>query len=63
MILDKYKQRVLEHLLNNKTGISNSTMPISIVVGIVTPNVLKFQNMAIFPKLIIQGLMEIQYST
>ncbi len=25
-------------MLNNKTGISNSTMPISIVVGIVTPN-------------------------
>ncbi len=41
MILDKYKQRVLEHLLNNKTiasNISNSTIPVSIVVGVITPN-------------------------
>jgi CubicO group peptidase (beta-lactamase class C family) len=41
MILDKYKQRVLEHLLNNKTvvaRISNSTIPVSIVVGVITPN-------------------------
>lgn len=41
MILDKYKQRVLEHLLHNKTiasGISNSTIPASIVVGVITPN-------------------------
>jgi len=41
MILGKYKQRALEHLLNNKTiaaGISNSTIPVSIVVGVITPN-------------------------
>ena len=41
MILDKYKQRVFEHLLNNKTiaaGISNSSIPVSIVVGVITPN-------------------------
>lgn len=36
IILDKYKQRVLEHLFNNKTiasTISNSTIPVSIVVS------------------------------
>ena len=41
MILDKYKPRVLEHLFNNKTfasNISNSSIPASIVVGIVSPN-------------------------
>jgi serine-type D-Ala-D-Ala carboxypeptidase/endopeptidase len=41
MILDKYKQRVFEHLFNNKTivaHISNSSIPVSIVVGVVTPN-------------------------
>jgi len=41
MVLDKYKQRVLEHLLNNKTiaaSVSNSTIPVSIVVGVITPN-------------------------
>ena len=40
-ILDKYKPRVLEHLFNNKTfanTISNSSIPASIVVGIVSPN-------------------------
>ena len=41
MILDKYKQRVFKHLLNNKTttdNISNSTIPVSIVVGVISPN-------------------------
>ena len=41
MILDKYKQRVLEHLFNNKTfsdTISNSSIPVSIVVGVISPN-------------------------
>ena len=41
IILDKYKQRVLEHLFNNKTiasTISNSTIPVSIVVGVISPN-------------------------
>ena len=41
MILDKYKQRALGHLFNNKTiagTISNSTIPISIVVGVISPN-------------------------
>jgi hypothetical protein len=41
MILDKYKQRVLEHLLINKTiagTMSNSTIPVSIVVGVISPN-------------------------
>ncbi|HET8792300.1 MAG TPA: serine hydrolase, partial [Nitrososphaeraceae archaeon] len=42
MILDKYKQRVFKHLLNNKTitdNISNSTtLPVSIVVGVISPN-------------------------
>jgi serine-type D-Ala-D-Ala carboxypeptidase/endopeptidase len=41
MILDKYKPSVLEHLFNNKTfanTISNSSIPASIVVGIVSPN-------------------------
>jgi D-alanyl-D-alanine-carboxypeptidase/D-alanyl-D-alanine-endopeptidase len=41
MILDKYKQRVFEHLFNNKTivaHISNSSIPVSIVVGVLTPN-------------------------
>jgi serine-type D-Ala-D-Ala carboxypeptidase/endopeptidase len=41
MILDKYKQRVFEHLFTNKTiaaHISNSSIPVSIVVGVVTPN-------------------------
>jgi serine-type D-Ala-D-Ala carboxypeptidase/endopeptidase len=40
-ILDKYKPRVLEHLFNNKTfanTISNSSIPASIVVGVVSPN-------------------------
>jgi len=40
-ILDKYKPRVLEHLFNNKTfanTISNSSIPASIVVGIVSSN-------------------------
>jgi serine-type D-Ala-D-Ala carboxypeptidase/endopeptidase len=39
--LDKYKPRVLEHLFDNKTiasTISNSSIPASIVVGIVSPN-------------------------
>ena len=53
MILDKYKQRVFKHLLNNKTitdNISNSTtLPVSIVVGVISPNLLKFQDMVIFP--------------
>jgi serine-type D-Ala-D-Ala carboxypeptidase/endopeptidase len=41
MILDKYKQRVFKHLLNNKTitdNTSNSTIPVSIVVGVISPN-------------------------
>ena len=41
MVLDKYKQRVLEHLFNNNTfasTISNSSIPVSIVVGVVSPN-------------------------
>jgi serine-type D-Ala-D-Ala carboxypeptidase/endopeptidase len=41
MVLDKYKQRVLDHLFNNKTiasSISNSSIPVSIVVGVITPN-------------------------
>jgi len=40
-ILDKYKHRVLEHLFNNKTiasTISNSSIPVSIVVGVISPN-------------------------
>lgn len=41
VILDKYKPRVLEHLFNNETiasTISNSSIPASIVVGVITPN-------------------------
>ena len=39
IVLDKYKQRVLEHLFNNKTyAISNSSIPASIVVGVISPN-------------------------
>jgi CubicO group peptidase (beta-lactamase class C family) len=41
MVLDKYKDRVLEHLFNNETiarSISNSSIPVSIVVGVITPN-------------------------
>ncbi|WP_159357450.1 serine hydrolase domain-containing protein [Candidatus Nitrosocosmicus agrestis] len=41
VILDKYKPRVLEHLFSNETianTISNSSIPASIVVGIITPN-------------------------
>jgi len=41
MVLDKYKQRVLEHLFNNNTygsTISNSSIPVSIVVGVISPN-------------------------
>jgi serine-type D-Ala-D-Ala carboxypeptidase/endopeptidase len=41
VILDKYKPRVLEHLFNNKTianNISNSNIPVSIVIGIISPN-------------------------
>jgi CubicO group peptidase (beta-lactamase class C family) len=41
MILDKYKKRVLEHLFNNETyagTISNSSIPVSIVVGVISPN-------------------------
>jgi len=40
-ILDKYKPRVLEHLFSNKTfanTISNSSIPASIVVGVISPN-------------------------
>ena len=40
-ILDKYKHRVLEHLFNNKTiasTISNSSIPVSIVIGVISPN-------------------------
>ncbi|HET6588867.1 MAG TPA: serine hydrolase domain-containing protein [Candidatus Nitrosocosmicus sp.] len=40
-ILDKYKPRVLEHLFSNETianTISNSSLPVSIVIGIVSPN-------------------------
>ncbi|HKO65312.1 MAG TPA: serine hydrolase domain-containing protein [Candidatus Nitrosocosmicus sp.] len=41
-ILDKYKPRVLEHLFGNKTIASNissnSSLPVSIVVGVITPN-------------------------
>jgi len=41
-ILDKYKPRVLEHLFGNKTIASNissnSSIPVSIVVGVITPN-------------------------
>ena len=39
--MDKYKHRVFEHLFNNKTiasTISNSTIPVSIVVGVISPN-------------------------
>ena len=41
IVLDKYKQRVLQHLFNNKTygdTISNSSIPVSIVVGVISPN-------------------------
>ena len=41
IILDKYKHRVLEHLFNNKTiadTISNSSIPVSIVIGVISPN-------------------------
>ena len=42
VILEKYKPRVLEHLFNNKTIAdtisSNSSIPVSIVVGIISPN-------------------------
>ncbi|MGN6624929.1 MAG: serine hydrolase, partial [Candidatus Nitrosocosmicus sp.] len=41
IILEKYKPRVLEHLFNNKTianTISNSSIPASIVVGVISPN-------------------------
>lgn len=41
MVLDKYKQKVLEHLFNNNTygrTISNSSIPVSIVVGVISPN-------------------------
>src|ERR671918_2647376 len=39
MVLEKYKNRVLEHLFNNKTyTISNSSIPVSIVVGVISPN-------------------------
>ncbi|MGN6623939.1 MAG: serine hydrolase domain-containing protein [Candidatus Nitrosocosmicus sp.] len=40
-ILDTYKPRVLEHLFSNKTiasHISNSSIPASIVVGVISPN-------------------------
>jgi CubicO group peptidase (beta-lactamase class C family) len=41
-ILDKYKPRVLEHLFSNETIASNissnSSIPVSIVVGVVSPN-------------------------
>ncbi len=41
-ILDKYKPRVLEHLFSNKTISSNissnSSLPVSIVIGVVSPN-------------------------
>src|SRR5690348_8508823 len=40
-LLEKYKQRVFEHLFSNKTiasHISNSSIPVSIVVGIISPN-------------------------
>jgi CubicO group peptidase (beta-lactamase class C family) len=41
-ILEKYKPRVLEHLFNNKTIASNissnSSIPVSIVVGVISPN-------------------------
>ena len=41
-ILDKYKPRVLEHLFSNETITntisSNSSIPVSIVVGVVSPN-------------------------
>ena len=41
-ILDKYKPRVLEHLFGNKTIASNissnSSIPVSIVIGVITPN-------------------------
>jgi len=40
-ILEKYKPRVLEHLFSNETianTISNSSLPVSIVVGVVSPN-------------------------
>ena len=41
VILDKYKPRVLEYLFNNKTianNISNSNIPVSIVIGVISPN-------------------------
>lgn len=42
VILDKYKPRVLEHLFNNKTIASNissnSSIPVAIVIGVITPN-------------------------
>jgi CubicO group peptidase (beta-lactamase class C family) len=41
-ILEKYKPRVLEHLFNNETIASNissnSSIPVSIVIGVVSPN-------------------------
>ncbi len=41
VILDKYKPRVLEYLFNNKTitnNIYNSSIPVSIVIGVISPN-------------------------
>lgn len=41
MVLEKYKNRVLKHLFDNKTfasSISNSSIPVSIVVGVISPN-------------------------
>ena len=60
------KNRVLEHLFNNKTiasSISNSSIPVSIVVGVISPNGTQVSGYGTFPNPIIQPLMEIQYST
>jgi serine-type D-Ala-D-Ala carboxypeptidase/endopeptidase len=41
MVLEKYKNRVLKHLFNNQTiasSISNSSIPVSIVAGVISPN-------------------------
>ena len=66
-ILDKYKPRVLEHLFSNKTIASNissnSSIPAAIVVGVITPNGIKYLHMVIFPKLTLHRLTEIQYLT
>ena len=66
VILDKYKPRVLEHLFNNKTianNISNSNIPVSIVIGVISPNGTKLSGYGNISKVTPRHLMEIQYLT